>query len=116
VAALASMTNTARSAAGRRAGARRFTIVRVTVNNEEAAAAIPEIVQPGSTTRHRRAHRRRLPLQRPPAARPPPRCAEALAKYRINPGNVGSKRRDENFRTIVLRVALDDMASRCASG
>ncbi|NOT08356.1 MAG: flavodoxin-dependent (E)-4-hydroxy-3-methylbut-2-enyl-diphosphate synthase, partial [Gemmatimonadales bacterium] len=30
-----------------------------------------------------------------------PGCAEALAKYRINPGNVGSKRRDENFRAIV---------------
>src|SRR4029078_8739353 len=28
------------------------------------------------------------------------------AKYRINPGNVGGKRRDENFRTIV-RIALD---------
>jgi (E)-4-hydroxy-3-methylbut-2-enyl-diphosphate synthase len=30
-----------------------------------------------------------------------PDCARALAKYRINPGNVGAKRRDENFRTIV---------------
>ena len=30
-----------------------------------------------------------------------PACARALAKYRINPGNVGSKRRDENFRAIV---------------
>jgi (E)-4-hydroxy-3-methylbut-2-enyl-diphosphate synthase len=30
-----------------------------------------------------------------------PECAQALAKYRINPGNVGAKRRDENFRTIV---------------
>src|SRR6185369_6881370 len=30
-----------------------------------------------------------------------PDCARALAKYRINPGNVGGKRRDENFRTIV---------------
>jgi (E)-4-hydroxy-3-methylbut-2-enyl-diphosphate synthase len=31
-----------------------------------------------------------------------PDCARALAKYRINPGNVGAKRHDENFRTIVL--------------
>src|SRR5437667_10317004 len=31
--------------------------------------------------------------------------AEALAKYRINPGNLGEKRRDENFRTII-EVAL----------
>ena len=30
-----------------------------------------------------------------------PECARALAKYRINPGNVGGKRRDENFRAIV---------------
>jgi len=35
-----------------------------------------------------------------------PDCARALAKYRINPGNVGSKRRDENFRSIVT-VALE---------
>jgi (E)-4-hydroxy-3-methylbut-2-enyl-diphosphate synthase len=35
-----------------------------------------------------------------------PDCARALAKYRINPGNVGAKRRDENFRTII-RVAVD---------
>src|SRR5207245_3116446 len=34
-----------------------------------------------------------------------PQCAAALAKYRINPGNVGAKRRDENFRTII-EVAL----------
>jgi len=30
-----------------------------------------------------------------------PACAAALAKYRINPGNVGAKRRDEHFRTII---------------
>ena len=35
-----------------------------------------------------------------------PACAAALAKYRINPGNVGSRHRDENFRTIV-QVAID---------
>jgi (E)-4-hydroxy-3-methylbut-2-enyl-diphosphate synthase len=34
-----------------------------------------------------------------------PQCAAALAKYRINPGNVGAKRRDEHFRTII-EVAL----------
>jgi (E)-4-hydroxy-3-methylbut-2-enyl-diphosphate synthase len=36
-----------------------------------------------------------------------PDCARALAKYRINPGNVGTKRRDDNFRTIV-QVAIDE--------
>jgi (E)-4-hydroxy-3-methylbut-2-enyl-diphosphate synthase len=36
-----------------------------------------------------------------------PATARTLAKYRINPGNVGGKRRDENFRTII-RIALDN--------
>ena len=81
-------------------------LVRVTVNNDEAAAAVPEIVdrvrQHGTTVPiigdfHYNGH---LLLARYPA------CAESLAKYRINPGNVGGKRRDENFRTIV-RIALD---------
>ena len=35
-----------------------------------------------------------------------PACAEALAKYRINPGNVGTKHRDVNFRQII-QVAID---------
>jgi len=83
-------------------------IVRVTVNNEEAAAAVPEVVarlqDMGITVPivgdfHYNGH---LLLARYPA------CARALAKYRINPGNVGGKRRDENFRTIVgLAVQYD---------
>ena len=76
-------------------------LVRVTVNNDEAAAAVPEIVgraaDVGCTVPvvgdfHYNGH---LLLAKYPA------CAESLAKYRINPGNVGGKRRDENFRTIV---------------
>jgi (E)-4-hydroxy-3-methylbut-2-enyl-diphosphate synthase len=35
-----------------------------------------------------------------------PAAAEALAKYRINPGNVGGKRRDEHFRTII-QIAIE---------
>jgi len=35
-----------------------------------------------------------------------PKTAELLAKYRINPGNVGTRHRDDNFRTIV-QVAVD---------
>ncbi|HEX8850918.1 MAG TPA: flavodoxin-dependent (E)-4-hydroxy-3-methylbut-2-enyl-diphosphate synthase [Gemmatimonadaceae bacterium] len=83
-------------------------IVRVTVNNEGAAAAVPEIVRrladdEGLTVPivgdfHYNGH---LLLTRFPD------CARALAKYRINPGNVGSKRRDENFRTIV-QIAVDN--------
>ena len=56
---------------------------------------------------HGAAHRR-LPLQRPPAADAVSRTArDALDKYRINPGNVGTgKRRDEQFSTI-CKVAVD---------
>ncbi len=81
-------------------------LVRITVNNEPAAAAVPEIVArvadsgppvPIIGDFHYNGH---LLLTAFPA------CAGALAKYRINPGNVGAKRRDENFRTIV-QVAID---------
>jgi (E)-4-hydroxy-3-methylbut-2-enyl-diphosphate synthase len=81
-------------------------LVRVTVNNEAAAAAVPEIVRrladrgitvPIVGDFHYNGH---LLLTKFPE------CARALAKYRINPGNVGSKRRDENFRAIVT-VALE---------
>jgi len=76
-------------------------LVRITVNNEEAAAAVPEIARrladlgthvPLVGDFHYNGH---LLLAKYPE------CARTLDKYRINPGNVGSKRRDENFRTIV---------------
>jgi len=87
-----------------RAGSR---LVRVTVNNDEAARAVPEIASrladmgmsvPLIGDFHYNGH---LLLARYPAA------ARTLAKYRINPGNVGGKRRDENFRTII-QIALDN--------
>jgi (E)-4-hydroxy-3-methylbut-2-enyl-diphosphate synthase len=83
------------------------SLVRITVNNEEAAQAVPEIAArlddmgisvPLIGDFHYNGH---LLLVRYPDA------ARALAKYRINPGNVGGKRRDENFRTII-GVALDN--------
>jgi (E)-4-hydroxy-3-methylbut-2-enyl-diphosphate synthase len=76
-------------------------LVRITVNHDEAAAAVPGIVErlarwgvrvPVIGDFHYNGH---LLLTKYPE------CARALAKYRINPGNVGAKRRDENFRTIV---------------
>jgi (E)-4-hydroxy-3-methylbut-2-enyl-diphosphate synthase len=82
-------------------------LVRVTVNNEESAAAVPAIVEaldrlnigvPLIGDFHYNGH---LLLTRYPE------CARALVKYRINPGNVGGKRRDENFRAIV-EVALSN--------
>ena len=82
-------------------------MVRITVNVPEAAAAVPEIKQrmldTGCTAPligdfHYNGH---LLLTRYPA------CAEALDKYRINPGNVGTgTRRDEQFATI-CKVAVD---------
>ena len=82
-------------------------LVRVTVNNEAAAEAVPELVQrvhdagvdvPVIGDFHYNGH---LLLSKFPE------CARALAKYRINPGNVGGKRRDENFRTIV-QIAVEN--------
>ena len=79
-------------------------IVRVTVNNEESAAAIPHIVEflrmrgvevPIVGDFHYNGH---LLLHKYED------CARALSKYRINPGNVGAKRHDENFTAIVERA------------
>src|SRR5215210_2915610 len=76
-------------------------LVRITVNTDEAAQAVPEIAAllarwgvavPIIGDFHYNGH---LLLTRYAE------CARVLAKYRINPGNVGAKRRDENFRTIV---------------
>jgi (E)-4-hydroxy-3-methylbut-2-enyl-diphosphate synthase len=76
-------------------------LVRVTVNNDAAAQAVPDIVTqvevPVIGDFHYNGH---LLLTKYPA------CAAALAKYRINPGNVGGRRRDDNFRTIV-QVAVE---------
>ncbi len=86
-------------------------LVRITVNTPEAARAVPEIRRrlddegchvPLVGDFHYNGH---LLLTRHPA------CAAALAKYRINPGNVGSgARRDENFVTI-CKVARDSGAA-----
>ena len=83
-------------------------MVRVTVNVPEAAASVPEIkrrmLDAGVTAPligdfHYNGH---LLLTRYPA------CAQALDKYRINPGNVGTgRRRDEQFATI-CKVARDN--------
>ena len=81
-------------------------LVRVTVNTESAAAAVPEIARklrdlgvgvPLIGDFHYNGHQ--LLVQYPA-------MAAALAKYRINPGNVGGKRHDENFTTIV-RAAIE---------
>jgi (E)-4-hydroxy-3-methylbut-2-enyl-diphosphate synthase len=82
-------------------------LVRITVNNDEAAAAVPELFErladlgvsvPIIGDFHYNGH---LLLRKFP------RTAELLSKYRINPGNVGTRHRDDNFRTIV-QVAVDN--------
>ena len=82
-------------------------LVRITVNNDEAARAVPEIASrltdlgvqvPLIGDFHYNGH---LLLANYPET------ARTLAKYRINPGNVGSKRRDENF-SIIARIAAEN--------
>ena len=82
-------------------------LVRITVNTPEAAAAVSEIERrledmgvgvPLIGDFHYNGH---ILLTRYPM------CAAALAKYRINPGNVGvGRRHDENFLQMI-RVAMD---------
>ena len=76
-------------------------LVRITVNNKEAAQAVPFIMDildkkgvevPVIGDFHYNGHV--LLTQYPD-------CAKALSKYRINPGNTGTKGRDKNFCTIV---------------
>ena len=77
-------------------------LVRVTVNTPEAAAAVPKIREqlgrfgvevPLIGDFHYNGHRLLSDY---------PACAEALAKYRINPGNVGhGKKRDEQFAQMI---------------
>ena len=77
-------------------------LVRVTVNTEEAAAAVPHIVERVSALGsevpivgdfHFNGHK---------LLREHPACAEALSKYRINPGNVGrGSKRDPQFAEMV---------------
>src|SRR6201997_1077898 len=83
-------------------------LVRVTVNNEDAAAAVPHIVE-------------RLESQGVPVPiigdfhynghillKKYPECARKLAKYRINPGNSDiGKKTDDNFRTMI-EVAVEN--------
>jgi (E)-4-hydroxy-3-methylbut-2-enyl-diphosphate synthase len=83
-------------------------LVRVTVNTEEAAAAVPDMMRklrdnlgvdvPVIGDFHYNGHKLLVEY---------PEMARALAKYRINPGNVGAKRHDEHFATIV-RVAIEN--------
>lgn len=87
-------------------------IVRITVNNKSAAEAVPRIkeqlVEDGMNVPivgdfHYNGHK--LLVEYPEAAR-------ALSKFRINPGNTGTKTRDENFCTIVEQAIKYDKPVR----
>ena len=88
-------------------------LVRITVNSEAAAAAVPAIREaldsqgckvPLIGDFHFNGHKL---LQRYPE------CAQALAKYRINPGNVGrGAKRDERFASMIELACRYDKAVR----
>jgi (E)-4-hydroxy-3-methylbut-2-enyl-diphosphate synthase len=87
-------------------------LVRITVNNDAAAQAVPLIRQkldrlgvdvPLIGDFHYNGH---LLLTKYPDA------AAALAKYRINPGNVGTKRRDEQFAQIIQIAIANEVPVR----
>lgn len=82
-------------------------LVRITVNNQDSAAAVPEIISrmndmgcnvPLVGDFHYNGHK---------LLRKNPDCAKGLAKFRINPGNVGrGKKRDEQFCQMI-EIAKD---------
>ena len=88
-------------------------IVRITVNNADSAAAVPQIVErldkmglnvPLVGDFHFNGHKL---LQEYPD------CAQALAKYRINPGNVGrGKKRDDQFASMIETAIRYDKVVR----
>lgn len=88
-------------------------VVRITVNTEEAAQAVPYIIERLGTLGchvpvvgdfHYNGH---LLLSKYPD------CAKALAKYRINPGNVGfGKKKDTQFAMMIEQALLHDKPVR----
>jgi (E)-4-hydroxy-3-methylbut-2-enyl-diphosphate synthase len=87
-------------------------LVRITVNNDESAKAVPfikeKLLSRGCTVPiigdfHYNGHKLLTKY---------PDMAEALANFRINPGNTGTKTRDENFATIVEQAIKYDKSVR----
>jgi (E)-4-hydroxy-3-methylbut-2-enyl-diphosphate synthase len=83
-------------------------LVRITVNTEAAAAAVPEIVRkvrglgvsaPIVGDFHYNGHKLLADY---------PETARALGKYRINPGNVGSGRHHDDHFEAIVRIAIDN--------
>ncbi|MCA9407877.1 MAG: flavodoxin-dependent (E)-4-hydroxy-3-methylbut-2-enyl-diphosphate synthase [Candidatus Omnitrophica bacterium] len=82
-------------------------LVRLTVNDDAAARAIPEIITQLQTEGFNTPIIGDFHFNGHTLLRKHPACAQALGKYRINPGNVGKgERHDENFSDII-KIALE---------
>jgi (E)-4-hydroxy-3-methylbut-2-enyl-diphosphate synthase len=88
-------------------------LVRISVNTPEAARAVPEIVERLETSQGRVPIIGDFHYNGHILLTKYPECARVLAKYRINPGNVGiGKKRDENFRQIIDIAIQNDKPVR----
>src|SRR3981189_1661686 len=88
-------------------------LVRVTVNNDEAAAAVPHIVEQLDKQGVSVPLTGAFPYNGHQLLIKYPECARDLGKYRINPGNVGIGRKDDgNFRTMIEVAAKYQKAVR----
>lgn len=88
-------------------------LVRWTVNDDDAAKAVPEIIQRLKDSGYNTPIIGDFHFNGHTLLRKYPECARQLSKYRINPGNVGKgERRDENFSSIVKIAVEHDKAIR----
>jgi (E)-4-hydroxy-3-methylbut-2-enyl-diphosphate synthase len=82
-------------------------LVRLTVNDDDAARSVPEIINILRSKGYKTPIIGDFHFNGHTLLTKHPDCAKALAKYRINPGNVGKgDRHDENFSSII-KIALE---------
>ena len=82
-------------------------LVRLTINDDDAASAVPTIIKRLRDQGHNTPIIGDFHFNGHTLLRKYPACAKVLSKYRINPGNVGKgNRHDENF-TEIVKIAVD---------
>ena len=82
-------------------------LVRLTINDDDAASAVPTIIKRLRDQGHNTPIIGDFHFNGHTLLRKHPACAKVLSKYRINPGNVGKgNRHDENF-TEIVKIAVD---------
>ena len=82
-------------------------LVRLTINDDDAASAVPTIIKRLHDQGHNTPIIGDFHFNGHTLLRKHPACAKVLSKYRINPGNVGKgNRHDENF-TEIVKIAVD---------